>query len=320
MFVIMAGGRKPPADDEIGEEVTRPTDFTSIRAELFKTESSRIPVLLLLEGMEVGRIFKLTQGTHVIGRAPGVDIQLLDPSLSRRHARVIVHGTILVLEDLGSANGLLVNGEKVPRHTLVDGDKIRLGDSTLLRFCLHDETDESFQETMYDLALRDALTRAFNRKHFALQLAREVSYARRHKTPLSVLMVDIDHFKSVNDQHGHLCGDAVLVEMAKRLQSCIRHEDILARYGGEEFVLVLRGIRLAEAGIVAERLRRRVADTPFEHDGKKIPLTVSVGGASFAPGANEELTLIAAADAALYAAKNAGRNRVKLAEHTREPR
>jgi diguanylate cyclase (GGDEF)-like protein len=315
----MSGPRKQPDIYVPGEEATRPTDFRAIRAEL-KAQAARTPVLLQLEGMEVGRIYKLSQGTHVIGRASGVEMQLLDPSMSRRHARVIVSGTTIVIEDLGSANGILVNADKVARHTLVDGDKIRLGDATLLRYCVHDETDESFQETMYDLALRDALTRAFNRKHFALQLAREVSYARRHKTPLSLLMVDIDHFKQVNDKHGHLCGDAVLVEITKRLQACIRHEDMLARFGGEEFVVLLRGIRLSEAGIVAERVRRKVADTHFEHDGKLLALTISVGGASYGPGADQEMSLVSAADVALYAAKSGGRNRVKLNEETRGER
>jgi diguanylate cyclase (GGDEF)-like protein len=164
---------------------------------------------------------------------------------------------------------------------------------------------------LYDASVTDALTGAHNREHFDTQLRSELSYARRHGTDVSLVIFDADHFKKVNDTYGHQVGDAVLVQIANVVRGTVRSEDVFARYGGEEFALVLRGIDVAGAGIVAERLRERIANLKIPTDRGPIAVTVSAGCASLST--TEEKTpegMIALADRRLYAAKHAGRNRV----------
>jgi diguanylate cyclase (GGDEF)-like protein len=165
---------------------------------------------------------------------------------------------------------------------------------------------------MVDSALRDPLTRLYNQRYFAERLDAELRFARRHGSALAVLMIDIDHFKRVNDQRGHLVGDSVLGAVALTLARAVRNEDVVARYGGEEFVVLLRATALDAAVLLAERLRRKVEDLSVPCDGgAPVAVTVSAGAAAFpADGIETAHDLIGAADRALYVAKGAGRNRV----------
>jgi two-component system cell cycle response regulator len=269
--------------------------------------------LIVLTGEGVGSMFRI-EGESVIGRSASTTIRLNDDGVSRRHARLVQQGTQIVLEDLKSANGTFVNDEQVEgERVLKDGDKIRIGSTTILKFSYHDDLEESFQQRMYEAALYDSLTKAFNKKHLLERLPAELAYAKRHNSPLSMLMFDVDHFKKVNDNFGHLAGDYVLARLGKLTQAAIRSEDIFARYGGEEFSIVSRGVDLSKAGLFAERLRLLVETTEFDHDGTRIPVTISIGVAAIPEIAvNDHLELIAAADSALYMAKRGGRNRVEL--------
>jgi diguanylate cyclase (GGDEF)-like protein len=214
-----------------------------------------------------------------------------------------------VIEDLGSANGTIVNGERIMTvRELREGDKIHLGPTMVLKFTC-DSIEESFQRQMYDAALRDGLTKVFNKKYFLSRIETEVAYARRHANELSLVMIDVDHFKHVNDSFGHLAGDSVLVKLAKLGSAAIRVEDVFARYGGEEFAVLCRGVPRDGAAVVAERLRVIVEQTAFDYAGRRMPITISLGVAGtpnnmFKTAAD----LVAAADEALYAAKRAGRN------------
>ncbi|MGO8686490.1 MAG: diguanylate cyclase [Candidatus Dormibacteria bacterium] len=155
----------------------------------------------------------------------------------------------------------------------------------------------------------DMLTSIYNRRHLDEHLRRTISGARRHGRMVGVLLVDIDHFKDVNDQHGHLAGDAVLKEVAARLQSALPAEGALGRWGGEEFMAVLTGIPAASISIIAERMRRAIASPPvFLDDGTSIPVTVSIG---YICGDDHAEKLVSRADDAMYAAKAGGRNRVE---------
>jgi diguanylate cyclase (GGDEF)-like protein len=272
----------------------------------------RKPVLIVLMGSNVGEIFPLGTGELILGRAPKVAIRLNDDGVSRRHARVLsMPKNEWMLEDLGSANGTLVNGEKIATRTLKDNDKIQLGPATLLKFTFHDDLEEDFQRQMYDAALRDGLTKAFNKKYFLTRIDTELAYARRHKTNLSLILFDVDYFKKVNDTYGHLAGDSVLVTLAQLAQRMMRTEDVLARYGGEEFAIICRGISRDRACVLAERLRTQVEAHPFESERRRINVTISLGVAGMPEFAAESsLQLVAAADEALYSAKSAGRNRV----------
>jgi diguanylate cyclase (GGDEF)-like protein len=258
-------------------------------------------------------MFKVDADRVVIGRAPHVGVRLADDGVSREHAAVLRVGGRIVLEDLGSTNGTFCNGVRVAKRELSDGDKIMIGSTTILKFTYQDRLEEVFQRQMYESALRDSLTKLFNRKHFNDLLEKEFAYAIRHNAPLSLLFVDVDHFKKINDTFGHPAGDFVLAEVSGILASIIRSEDIIARFGGEEFCVLCRGTDTDGARLLAERLRREVAERRFVYGGKIIPVTVSVGAAVMPdPTITQYSLLLAAADKALYEAKRSGRNRVVL--------
>ena len=294
-------------------EVTRVANLGELQQELkAKTQRDRA-YLIVLAGSNVGEMYRLEEGETFLGRGQTATVKLNDDGISRRHARIFQAGGEVVIEDLKSANGTNVNGTPVEMQLLKDGDKIRLGSTTILKFTYNDHLDESFQQQMYEAALRDGLTKAFNKKYFLDRLETEIAYARRHAAHLSLLMFDVDHFKRVNDSHGHLAGDYVLAKLAKVASNTVRTEDIFARYGGEEFGVICRGVPLPSAGVLAERLRAVVETTTFDHEGTKLPITISIGVAGHPEVPIETASqLIAAADAALYEAKRGGRNRVLL--------
>ena len=299
------------SDDEA--EVTRVANLGELQSELkAKTQRDRA-YLIVLAGSNVGEMYRLDEGESFVGRGQQASIRLNDDGISRKHARIFQAGGEVLIEDMKSANGTVVNGVPVSMQLLKDGDKIRLGSTTILKFTYNDHLDESFQQQMYEAALRDGLTKAFNKKYFLDRLETEIAYARRHQAHLSLLMFDVDHFKRVNDNHGHLAGDYVLQRLAKVAAATVRTEDVFARYGGEEFGVICRGVTLASAGILAERLRATVEATVFDHEGTRLPITISVGVAGHPEVQIENgAQLIAAADAALYEAKRGGRNRVLL--------
>jgi diguanylate cyclase (GGDEF)-like protein len=267
--------------------------------------------LIVLAGASVGEMYKIASEKTVIGRGQQADIQVIDEGISRRHAEIVHEGEEILIRDLGSTNGTYCNGERIAEHTLSDGDKIQVGSTTILKFTFHDSLDESFQRQMYESALRDGLTKIFNKKYFLDRLESEFAYAIRHRTPLSLVMFDIDHFKRINDTHGHLAGDYALTTLAKVVSDTIRQEDVFARYGGEEFAVICRGIDLNGAIAFGERIRRCVDAQAFVYNGVDIKVTVSVGVAAVPEvGMKEPMELVGAADDALYQAKRQGRNRV----------
>jgi len=269
--------------------------------------------LVVLAGASVGEMYKIEGEKTVIGRGQGAQIRLLDDGISREHAQLVIQGDRVVLEDLGSTNGTYCNGLKVDRKELADGDKILVGSTTILKFTYHDNLDEIFQKQMYESALRDGLTKAFNKRYFTDRLESEFTFSTRHMTPLTLVLFDIDHFKNVNDTFGHQAGDSVLMELSNMMGASLRAEDIFARYGGEEFAIVCRGSDAVQGQIVAERLRKAVEANHFTYDDKRIPVTISLGLATLPdPAITDASELIRAADEALYASKKSGRNRVTL--------
>lgn len=271
--------------------------------------------LIVLTGTNVGKMYRLVgKDETVIGRSSKAHVRLDDDRVSRNHARIRVIDDALVIEDLRSQNGMSINGQKVKQHALKDGDKIRLGETTVLKFTYTDQLDESFQKHMYDAALRDSLTSTFNKAFFSQRIEAECAYARRHKTNLALLMLDVDHFKRVNDVYGHPAGDRVLVNVAKAITAAVRLEDVLARYGGEEFAIICRGIELKNAVVLAERVRRKIEDLSILHEGTRIKITASLGAAAYPELPVESgQELVALADEALLRGKRQGRNRVVVA-------
>jgi diguanylate cyclase (GGDEF)-like protein len=269
--------------------------------------------LVVLAGSSVGEMFKIDAEVTIIGRGQKAQIRLLDDGISREHARLVQRSDHVVLEDLGSTNGTYCNGLKVDTKELADGDKILVGSTTILKFTYHDNLDEIFQKQMYESALRDGLTKAFNKKYFTDRLESEFTFALRHGAPLTLVLFDIDHFKKVNDTHGHPAGDHVLTEISTLLAGSLRAEDVFARYGGEEFAVICRGSDLAQGQTVGERLRKAVEGHKFVYEGTHIPVTISVGVAGL-PDARvkDAAELVSVADQALYASKRGGRNRITV--------
>jgi two-component system, cell cycle response regulator len=269
--------------------------------------------LVVLAGASVGEMYKVEGDKTIIGRGQKAQIRLFDDGISREHAQILIEGGRIILQDLGSTNGTFCNGLKVDRRELVDGDKILVGSTTILKFTYHDNLDEVFQRQMYESALRDGLTKAFNKKYFTDRLESEFTFAVRHTSPLALVLFDLDHFKKVNDTHGHQAGDHVLTEVSTLLSAALRAEDVFARYGGEEFAVICRGSDTNQAQVVGERLRKAVEGHQFVYEGTHIPVTISVGIAVLpnrdVKDAND---LVALADQALYKSKNAGRNRVTI--------
>jgi two-component system cell cycle response regulator len=260
----------------------------------------------------IGQMFELADQCLVIGREPTCEIELIDDSVSRRHASIDCISGGYFLEDLQSRNGTYVNDERIVRQRLQPGDRLRFGNQ-ILKFLSTDRIETEYHETVYKIMTTDGLTQVHNKRYLLEILEREVERTRRTGRPLSVLMIDIDRFKVINDTFGHLAGDEVLGELCRRIKGYLRSDEVFARYGGEEFSLVMADTCLNEAIGAAERLRIAIAEKPFHTEQAEIPATVSIGVAEtrgHTPLDADEL--LKKADKNLYAAKQAGRNRVMV--------
>jgi diguanylate cyclase (GGDEF)-like protein len=271
-------------------------------------------ILSVIGGGEAGRILSLAAGLSVsLGRSEKSTHRIADASVSSTHARIVLIGKDYVLADERSTNGTFVNGLRVGEPVVLrDGDKIQLGPNLLMRFALVDEHEEGALSRIYEAAHRDALTGAFNRKHFEERVEGELAYARRHDSHLSAMIFDVDLFKNVNDTHGHAAGDAVLKNTVGVMMRSVRAEDIVARYGGEEFVILARDAPLPTAASIADRIRLAISQSAVPVGGKELRVTASAGVASIGccGDRRDRVTLLGIADRRLYRAKQAGRNRV----------
>ena len=269
------------------------------------------PVLLRMDGVQAGQIVGLQQWPFTVGRHPTNQLRIDEDSISRFHSRIVRVDDEYVVEDMGSRNGTFIGGKRVTRGKLEHDSWLQFGPRVSFRFSLTDVREEKLLRKLYESSTRDALTGAYNRLHFEERLRAEVAYAIRHKSQASLVIIDLDHFKRVNDTHGHPAGDAVLKTASEACMRALRTEDVFARFGGEEFGVVLRNIELKGATRLGDRLRQAVSDEVVEHEGKQIKVTLSAGAASLAccqnPSAEE---LISIADRRLYIAKQQGRNRI----------
>jgi diguanylate cyclase (GGDEF)-like protein len=278
--------------------------------------SEKHAFLLVLSGPQLGEIFPLPSGRElIIGRREDSAVQIREDGVSRRHAAIEVRGSGASLKDLGSANGTWVDGKRVPEAWLEDGARVQVGGQTTLKFVWADELEARYQMRLAEGALQDPLTGLYNRRHLEERLLAELAAAQRHGRPVSLLMCDVDHFKGINDAHGHLAGDETLKMVAFVLRGAVRKEDVLARFGGEEFVVVARETPIDGAQSLAERIRRAVEKSRCVWQGQDLGVTVSIGvtvstGLAELVSGHAERAMIEAADRALYLAKQGGRNRV----------
>lgn len=257
-------------------------------------------------------MFKVPVGQVDLGRSLEADVRLEDEGVSRIHASMHRRddGTVM-LDDRGSTNGTYVNGTRVDQMELSDGDRIQVGSVTILKFSYQDSLEEQFQQQLYESATRDPLTQAYNKRFFTEQMEKDFLHAERQKLNLSLVSMDVDHFKMINDTHGHPAGDHVLQRLAAAVMGSLRAEDAFCRVGGEEFGIIMRDCDSTEAMVLADRLRALVEATRFVYSGKEIPVTMSLGVATFDAARHKTaLQLIEESDRYLYQAKHNGRNRV----------
>jgi two-component system cell cycle response regulator len=270
--------------------------------------------LVEIYGPMLGRKFTLAALETTIGRGETCDIMLenLD-NVSRNHCSLLLKPDGVFLKDNGSTNGTYLNNVEVKGETpLRSGDLIKVG-GAIFKFLFGGELgsiEAQYHEEIYRLTIIDGLTQVYNKRYLLEFLDREMARALRHQRSLSLVMLDIDHFKKINDTFGHLAGDYVLREMAAGLKTRIRKEECFARYGGEEFVLALPETSHENTLFLADKLRKIVEQHHFLFEGKRISVSFSAGVADLKPAHDSALAFIKEADDKLYEAKKQGRNRV----------
>lgn len=300
------------ANDEKTDLVTSEELAEELAAALSAEAGKSAPYLIVLAGPGAGRTHRIDRDETMIGRGERAQIQIRGRDVSRQHAKVMLEpGRTPTLIDLGSSNGTFCNGRRVTNCALHDGDKVQIGGVTVLKFSVQGPFEEQFQRNQYESVTRDLVTGCYNRRVFLERAKSELHFAARHRKPLTIALLDIDRFKSVNDTYGHSAGDCVLRALGGILSSTLRTDDLLARYGGEEFALLLREIPPSGVRVALERLRTAVETKCFEYEQHVIPVTISIGAASYLEDAPDSLDeLIELADRRLYQAKEKGRNRV----------
>jgi two-component system cell cycle response regulator len=294
------------------------SDSDHVRAKTVVTAISRLSdrapgneaCLVVIYGDELGKKYNLNASSLLIGRSSKCDIQIDQESTSRNHSKIVNTGKSILIRDLGSTNGTHVNDEPIEEYTLRDGDFIKIG-RTIFKFLTGGNIENAYHEEIYRLTTIDGLTQISNKRHFLETLEREIARGQRYRRPLSLVMFDLDHFKTINDTFGHLAGDYVLKHLASAVKQRIRREDVFARYGGEEFAIVLPEISIGAAMTLAEKIRQLVERHEFRFEKTKIAVTISVGVASTDDRDLDAETLIKLADEQLYAAKAGGRNQVR---------
>ena len=296
------------------DEKTRITQVVRpVQGESGEDSAPRTDCLVVIYTKEptlMGKRFVLDDAVVRVGRGTDNHIVLDSDAVSRRHAHFEARADQWLVADDGSTNGTYCNDEQVVRELpLRNGDRVKVG-STIFKFLSGADVEAQYHEEIYRLTIVDGLTQIYNKRYLSEALERELVRGRRHGRNLAVLMFDIDHFKRINDLHGHLAGDHVLKEVAKIVQSRIRRDEVFARYGGEEFCLLLPETQLAGAVELGERLRQGVADHTFVFQDEKIRVTISVGCALMGEQDRSASELLRRADERLYQAKNTGRNRV----------
>ena len=288
--------------------------LTDIRAALqaSEKEAQLKPAALLVVGGDLnGTLFDLNEPQVGIGRNADNTIALEFNGVSRYHFKLLASGETHVLEDCGSKNGTYLNNKKVEALTpLAKGDIIKIG-SIALKYLPKGDPERLTYDKLNLEANTDKHTGCFNKTYFNNRITLEVNKCKVTGEPLSLIIFDLDHFKKLNDGYGHDAGDYVLKEMAQVIRgNGIREQDVFARYGGEEFVILLPKTNLKQSFEIAERLRKLIENKEFLYDGKRLPVTASIGVADYRQGVITGTDLFKRADEAVYKAKEGGRNQV----------
>ena len=303
----------------MGDPMTLPGDKLEKSVETWVTMPARLIcssrrdaclVHIYPTGPGMGSRYELGEASLVLGRGNDCDIRINDHSVSRRHARIQPGPDGYYAVDLQSTNGTYINDHAASMYRLNDGDYLRVG-NCIYRYLAGGNVEAEYHEEIYRLTIIDALTDIHNKRYLLEFLDRELARSARYRRPLSLVLFDLDRFKKVNDELGHLGGDFTLREVAACVKAIVRKEELFARYGGEEFAVVLPETDRAGGLQFAERIREVVEKRSFQYEDKNYGITISLGVASTEGDAG--LTpheLIRQADEKLYQAKREGRNRV----------
>lgn len=269
--------------------------------------------LVVIHGERLGERVRLEQDRpFTIGRGPDSDLQLAQASVSRRHCQVFRDGERYRLRDLGATNRTFLNDQPVIEAWLADGDHITIG-QCILKFVAPGNLEAHYHAEVHQRTILDTLTGLYNRRYFLDMLDREIARNERHHRPFSLLILDLDLFKQINDELGHLAGDDILKSVGHVIRNRVRRNDTAARIGGEEFAVLLPETGLRDAMELAEHIRVAIGEHEFRCGERRIPLTTSLGAAEWRSAMAGASDILRAADEALYAAKDAGRNCVRSA-------
>jgi diguanylate cyclase (GGDEF)-like protein len=266
------------------------------------------------ENQRLGSRYRVSPGsTMEIGRSAAVGISLPEVmSISRKHARLRYIGPVVTIEDLGSTNGTYVNGQPVHGRTVLrSGDRFQTA-AVHFKFLHEADVESAYHLAIYELVAKDGLTEIFNKRKFEEELQREFARAVRHQRPLSLIVFDLDEFKAINDNYGHLCGDFILKQVASLARDLVRPEQMLARVGGDEFVILAPETGTEGAETLAVKIRERVGGYEHRYGDIKIPVSCSFGVAELNKSMAKPDDLYKAADEALLQSKRSGRNRVAV--------
>jgi diguanylate cyclase (GGDEF)-like protein len=273
-------------------------------------------VLTVIAGSEAdfGKHFILERKRTTIGREKANDIALSDGKVSKAHCEISVIRSGRGIEqisllDLDSTNGTYVNGETVIQTTLKAGDKIQAG-GTILQLSYSDEIEREYHAKLFDFAARDALTGLYNKRFIVNELENYCRIARRSERAFSVIMIDIDDFKGINDRYGHLAGDDYLKQLSGLFVRSLREQDIAGRVGGEEFLVILPETTIDGAMQLAVRVRVGVEGFSVPYQNSILRTTISAGVCQYEKGIKDARELLDLADQALYEAKKSEKNKV----------
>ncbi len=269
--------------------------------------------LVVLQGQRLGQRVDVGDSPLIIGRAPECELQIIERSISRQHTKIWREPTGYRVKDLDSTNKTLLNDQPIIEAELKDGDHLTIG-NCVLKFMERSSVEARYHEEIYQLATMDPLTGMYNRRHFLELFERELARTASHHRPLALLIVDLDHFKLINDRYGHPAGDVVLRQVANALSAKAQDDFIMARIGGEEFAVVLPEHDISQATRFAQRLCDAIAALELHEQAGAKCVTISIGVAIWSETMAGASDFLRTADAELYRAKQAGRNRISTAE------
>lgn len=285
------------------------TSPDSVAQELLMQAQKSEPALIVVQGEAVGSVLRLQAGRNSIGRHPNCDVVIQQRAVSSQHAEIRVAESSVIFEDLKSTNGTTINRETVTRPVVLQaGDLIKIGNSVFKY--VNNKLDASIAESLHQQTSTDSLTGVSNKGYLLKALTSSMDIAKTGY-PLSIIIFDLDFFKKVNDTYGHIAGDYILKESCRVIkENVVRSDDVIGRFGGEEFMIIMPDSPLRVAAGVAERIRKTLETHPFEFSGQKIPVTASLGVATWRETYTKAEDFIEAVDKLLYVSKQAGRNRV----------